>query len=486
MQVKFEKHRTQGKPLPERIEKQMKVGFISLGCPKNQLDTEVMLHEVAEAGYEITPEDIDADIIIINTCAFIESAKKEAIDNILDVAWLKENRSLEGIIVTGCLAERYREQIFEEMPEVDALLGVGGIHHIVDAVRAVEKQIESRRACSAAEKYRCFDDKNAVALGGDRVLTTPEYAAYLKIAEGCDNRCAYCAIPSIRGGFRSRPMEDLVAEAKDLDALGVKELTVIAQDITRYGKDLYGHYALAELLRKITEATSIPWIRLLYCYPDKVTDELVAEIRDNPRILKYIDLPLQHISDHMLKAMNRHGDSAMIREVVAKLRREVPGIVIRTTFMVGFPGETEEDFDQLAAFMKETRFDRAGVFTYSREEGTPAYDFPDQIDEQVKQDRMDILMREQMVINTELNQSKVGSVITVLCEDYDPVNEAYFGRSAADAPDIDGKVFFRWRGKGRIAPGSMVKVKVREVVDYDLYGFAMSDTDTDGTQPGEA
>lgn len=464
----------------------MKVGFISLGCPKNQLDTEVMLHEVVEAGYEITPEDIDADIIIINTCAFIESAKKEAIDNILDVAWLKENRSLKGIIVTGCLAERYREQIFEEMPEVDALLGVGGIHHIVDAVRAVEKQIESRQACSAAEKYRCFDDKNAVALGGDRVLTTPEFAAYLKIAEGCDNRCAYCAIPSIRGGFRSRPMEDLVAEAKDLDALGVKELTVIAQDITRYGKDLYGHYALAELLRKITEATSIPWIRLLYCYPDKVTDELVAEIRDNPRILKYIDLPLQHISDHMLKAMNRHGDSAMIRDVVAKLRREVPGIVIRTTFMVGFPGETEEDFEQLAAFMKETRFDRAGVFTYSREEGTPAYDFPDQIDEQVKQDRMDILMREQMVINTELNQSKVGSVITVLCEDYDPVNEAYFGRSAADAPDIDGKVFFRWRGKGRIAPGSMVKVKVREVVDYDLYGFAMSDTDTDGTQPGEA
>jgi ribosomal protein S12 methylthiotransferase len=444
-----------------------------------------MLHEVAEAGYEITPEDIDADIIIINTCAFIESAKKEAIDNILDVAWLKENRSLKGIIVTGCLAERYREQIFEEMPEVDALLGVGGIHHIVDAVRTVEKQIQQRKACSAAEKYRCFDDKNAVTLGGDRVLTTPEYAAYLKIAEGCDNRCAYCAIPSIRGGFRSRTIEDLVEEAKNLDALGVKELTVIAQDITRYGKDLYGHYALTELLQKITAATSIPWIRLLYCYPDKVTDELIAEIRDNPRILKYIDLPLQHISDHMLKAMNRHGDSAMIRDVVAKLRREIPGIVIRTTFMVGFPGETEEDFEQLATFIKETRFDRAGVFTYSREEGTPAYDFPDQIDEQVKQDRMDILMREQMMIHGELNQSKVGSVITVLCEDYDPVNDAYFGRSVADAPDIDGKVFFRWRGENRIAPGSMVKVKVREVVDYDLYGFAMSDAGEDDTLPGE-
>lgn len=457
----------------------MKIGFISLGCPKNQLDTEVMLHEVAAAGYEITPEDIEADIIIVNTCAFIESAKKEAIDNILDVAWLKEHRNLKGIIVTGCLAERYREQIFEELPEVDALLGVGSIHHIVDAIHAVEQQTaKAKKTCTTAEKYRSFEDKNCVALGGDRVLTTPEYAAYLKIAEGCDNRCAYCAIPSIRGNFRSRPMEDLIAEAKELDALGVKELTIIAQDITRYGKDLYGHYALAELLRKITEATSIPWIRLLYCYPDKITDELVAEIRDNPRILKYIDLPLQHISDHMLRAMNRHGDSAMIREVVAKLRREVPGIVIRTTFIVGFPGETEDDFAELAAFIKQTRFDHAGVFTYSREEGTPAYDFPDQIDEQVKQDRMDILMREQMIINEEQNRSRIGTVVTVLCEEFDPVNETYYGRSAADAPDIDGKVFFRWRGEGKLAPGTMINVKVRDVVDYDLYGYAM-----DGSHP---
>lgn len=450
----------------------MKIGFISLGCPKNQLDTEVMLHEVVSAGYEITPEDIDADIIIINTCGFIESAKKEAIDNILDVAWLKEHRDLKGIIVTGCLVERYREQIFEELPEVDALIGVGSIHHIVDAIRAVEEQIKQKN-CPISEKYRSFEDKNTVALGGDRVLTTPEYAAYLKIAEGCDNRCAYCAIPSIRGDFRSRPMEDLVAEAKDLDAMGVKELTIIAQDITRYGKDLYGHYALHELLRKITEATDIPWIRLLYCYPDKVTDELIAEIRDNPRILKYIDLPLQHISDHMLSAMNRHGDGAMIRDVLKKLRREIPGIVIRTTFIVGFPGESEEDFAELAEFLEEARFEHAGVFTYSREEGTPAYDFPDQIDEQVKQDRMDILMRTQMRINAEQNETKVGSVINVICEDYDPVNETYFGRSEVDAPEIDGKVFFRSRAEGKIAPGTFVKVKVREVVDYDVYGFAM-------------
>ena len=449
----------------------MKIGFISLGCPKNQLDTEVMLHEVVAAGYELTSEDIDADIIIINTCAFIESAKQEAIDNILDEAWLKENRSLKGIIVTGCLAERYREQILEELPEVDALLGVGSIHNIVEAIKAVEKQ-SKRKNVPASEKYCSFEDKNTVRLGGDRVLTTPDYAAYLKIAEGCDNRCTYCAIPSIRGKFRSRPMEDVIAEAKDMDALGIKELTLVAQDTTRYGKDLYGRYALAELIRKITEETNIPWIRVLYCYPDKITDELIEEFKTNPRLLKYIDLPLQHISDRMLKAMNRHGNGQTIREVLAKLRT-VEGMVIRTTFIVGFPGETEEDFNELADFITEQKFEHAGVFTYSREEGTPAYDFADQIDEQVKQDRMDILMRTQMNINTTRNEGRIGSVITVLCEAYDPVNECYYGRSAEDAPDIDGKVFFRYNGEERIAPGSMVKVKVREVVDYDVYGFAM-------------
>ena len=449
----------------------MKIGFISLGCPKNQLDTEVMLHEVVAAGYELTSEDIDADIIIINTCAFIESAKQEAIDNILDEAWLKENRSLKGIIVTGCLAERYREQILEEMPEVDALLGVGSIHNIVEAIQAVEKQ-SKRKNVPASEKYCSFEDKNTVRLGGDRVLTTPDYAAYLKIAEGCDNRCTYCAIPSIRGKFRSRPMEDVIAEAKDMDALGIKELTLVAQDTTRYGKDLYGRYALAELIHKITEETSIPWIRVLYCYPDKITDELIEEFKTNPRLLKYIDLPLQHISNRMLKAMNRHGDSAMIRDVIAKLRT-VEGMVIRTTFIVGFPGETEEDFGELADFITEQKFEHAGVFTYSREEGTPAYDFADQIDEQVKQDRMDILMRTQMNINTTRNEGRIGSIITVLCEAYDPVNECYYGRSSEDAPDIDGKVFFRYNGEERITPGSMVKVKVREVVDYDVYGFAM-------------
>lgn len=448
----------------------MKVGFVSLGCPKNQLDTEVMLHEVASAGYEITPDETEADVVIINTCGFIESAKKEAIENILDVAWLKKNRSLKAIIVTGCLAERYRESILEEMPEVDAVLGVGSIHNIVEAVEAVtvKKKKGSKR------KYTSFEDKEAVRLGGDRILTTPEYTAYLKIAEGCDNRCSYCAIPSIRGKFRSRTIEDIVKEAKDLESLGVRELNIVAQDITRYGLDLYGEYKLAELLRKITEVTQIPWIRLLYCYPDKITDELIAEIRDNPRILKYIDLPMQHISDNMLKAMNRHGDGAMIRDVVAKLRREIPDIVIRTTFIVGFPGETEEDFVELCEFVKESKFEHMGVFPYSREEGTVAYELDGQIDEQIKQDRADIIMREQLDINTANNERMIGKTITVLCEDYDPVSSVHFGRSAADAPEIDGKVYFR--AEKRIAPGSFVKVKVREVLDYDLMGRAVSET----------
>lgn len=445
----------------------MKVGFVSLGCPKNQLDTEVMLHEVATAGYEITPEETEADVVIINTCGFIESAKKEAIENILDIAWLKKNHHLKAIVVTGCLAERYRESILEEFPEVDAVLGVGSIHHIVEAIEAVtvKKKKGSHR------KYTSFEDKNEVRLGGDRILTTPEYTAYLKIAEGCDNRCAYCAIPAIRGKFRSRPIEDLVAEAKQLEALGVRELNIVAQDTTRYGLDLYGEYRLAELLHRISEETEIPWIRILYCYPDKVTDELVAEMRDNPKILKYIDLPIQHISDRMLSAMNRHGDGAMIKGVIEKLRREIPEIVIRTTFIVGFPGETEEDFEELCEFVKETKFERAGVFPYSREEDTPAYDLPDQIDEQVKQDRADLLMREQLEINEARNETKIGKTITVLCEDYDPVSEMHFGRSAEDAPEIDGKVYFR--SEKRIAPGSFLQVKIREVLDYDLMGRAM-------------
>lgn len=437
----------------------MKVGFVSLGCPKNQLDTEVMLHELLEAGYELTPDESEADVIVINTCAFIESAKQESIETILDIARLKED-SLKGIVVTGCLAERYSKEILAEMPEVDAVVGVGSIHEIVNAVKSV----------GGEKKFLSCLPKDEVALGGDRVLTTPEYYSYLKISEGCDNRCTYCAIPSIRGKFRSRPMDELVREAKELESLGVKELCIIAQDTTRYGQDLYGEYSLHKLLHRITEETNIPWLRLLYCYPDKITDELVAEIRDNDRIVKYIDMPLQHISDSVLKRMNRRGDSALIKGVIEKLRRQIPEIVIRTTFIVGFPGETEEDFNELCDFVHETRFDRAGVFTYSREEGTPAYKLPDQIDEQVKMDRMDIIMRDQMEINEQKNAEKVGRELVVLYEGLDTISQTHFGRTAADAPDIDGKVYFKLRKKVALTPGDFVKVKITEVVDYDLYG----------------
>lgn len=439
----------------------MKVGFVSLGCPKNQLDAEVMLHELVVAGYEITAGETEADVVIINTCGFIESAKKEAIENILDIAYLKENGNLRGLVVTGCLAERYRNDILDEFPEVDAVLGVGSIHNIVEAVGRVLD----------GEKYTSFEDKNCVRLGGHRVLTTPEYAAYLKIAEGCDNRCTYCAIPSIRGRFRSRPMEDIIAEAKDLEALGCKELTLVAQDTTRYGQDIYGDYKLVELLHKLSEETNIPWFRILYCYPDKITDELVAEIRDNDRVCKYIDLPMQHISDSVLKKMNRHGGSKVIKEAVEKLRQEIPGIVIRTTFIVGFPGEGEEDFTELCEFVNEMRFERVGVFTYSREEGTPAYKM-EQIDEQIKLDRYDIIMRDQLSINEENNEKKLGTTVLVLCEGYDEVSKIYYGRSYADAPDIDGKIYFT--GEKGIPAGTFVEVEIKEVVEYDLVGVAIN------------
>lgn len=438
-----------------------KIGFVSLGCSKNLVDTEVMLHALVSAGYEVTPDETEADIVVVNTCGFIGDAKQESIDNILDIAWLKKNRSLRGIIATGCMVERYREQVLEELPEVDAVLGIAARDRIVEAVEAVLR----------GERFSAFGDINEAPMGGDRVLTTPEHMAYLKIAEGCDNRCTYCAIPLIRGCFRSRPIEDIVAEARGLSELGVKELCLIAQDTTRYGLDLYGEYRLADLVRAICEETEIPWIRLLYCYPDKITDDLIAELRDNPRLLKYMDIPIQHISDRILTAMNRHGDSKTIREAIARLRAAVPDITLRTTVIVGFPGETEEEFSELCAFVKEARFDRFGAFTYSPEEDTPAALLPDQIDEQKKQDRYDTVMATQLPIAEEKNAAKVGRRITVLCEGYDPVAEAHFGRSEADAPDVDGKVYFA--SSRRLAEGEFYTVKIDEVLDYDLIGHVI-------------
>lgn len=450
-----------------------KVGFISLGCSKNLCDTEVMLHHLADAGFEITPEESDADVVIVNTCAFIESAKKESIDNIIDLGWLKKHHKLKGIVVTGCLAERYREQILSELPEVDAVLGVGGIHKIADAVDSVLKNAHGENKTPKESKFMCFDDKESSVIGGERIVTTGDSMAYLKIAEGCSNKCTYCAIPNIRGKMRSRTMREIIEEATSLDALGIKELNIIAQDTSAYGIDLYGKYALPELLRGICDATDIPWIRLLYCYPDKITDELVAEIRDNPRIVKYIDIPIQHISDTVLRRMNRHGGSDVIKDAVAKLRREVPGIVLRSTAIVGFPGETDEDFRQLCEFVKEAKFERFGAFTYSREEDTPAYGFDGQIDEQVKQDRYDIVMQAALSVSEKYNKSRLGKTYRVLCEGYDPVAESHYGRSYAEAADIDGKIWFTTdRPELRIAEGEMIDVKITDSMDYDLVGRA--------------
>ena len=442
-----------------------KIGFISLGCSKNLVDTEVMLRELHDAGFQLTPDESEAEIIVINTCGFIESAKQESIDNILDTASLKDGGgNCKYIIATGCLVERYREEVLENMPEVDGIVGVGSIHRIVEACQAVMR----------GEKPVFLDDKEKSKLGGDRILTTDEHTAYLKIAEGCDNRCTYCAIPLIRGRLRSRTIEDIVAEARDLEALGVKELNLIAQDTTRYGLDLYGEYKLADLVKEITEKTSIPWIRLLYCYPDKITDGLIEQLRDNPRLVKYMDIPIQHISDKILKAMNRHGDSALIRENIAKLRREVPGIILRSTAMVGFPGEDEEDFVALCEFIKEAKFDRFGVFTYSKEEGTAAALLDGEVDEQTKQDRYDILMQTQLTVSEDKCQERVGETIEVLCDGFDTVADIYYGRSYADAPDVDGRVYFKSPIR-RINAGEFVRVEVEESLDYDLVGTVVKD-----------
>ena len=438
-----------------------KIGFVSLGCPKNLLDTEVMLGELSAAGYEITPEESEADIIVINTCAFIESAKKESIDNILDIAWLKENGNLKGIVVTGCLSERYRDEILNEFPEVDAVLGTGSVHSIVKAVKEIE----------GGKRYSEYLDKNKVELGGDRIVTTGDAFAYLKISEGCNNICTYCAIPHIRGKFRSRPMDELVEEAKELVSMGIKELIVIGQDTTAYGIDLYGEYRLHELLRRLAEETDVCWLRVLYCYPDKITEELINEFKTNEKLVKYIDLPIQHINSRILKKMNRKGDEALIRSVIKKLR-EIDGMSIRSTAIVGFPTETEEEFVQLCEFVKEAKFDNFGAFPYSREEGTIAYNFDGQIDEQVKQDRYDIIMREQLSVIEESSEKHIGKVETVLCEGFDAVSETYYGRTSKNAPDIDGKVFFFSNVKHRV--GDFVEVEIMDTLDdYDLSGKAI-------------
>lgn len=436
----------------------MKIGFISLGCSKNTIDTEMMLAHLDNADYEITGNAEEAEVILINTCGFIGDAKEESIQTIKEIAKLKKTGKLKKLVVTGCLAERWREQILEKLPEIDAVTGLAGIHQIVDTIRQSFKN----------EKYQSFGDYEQTPIEGERMLSDDSPYAFLRISEGCNNRCSYCAIPKIRGRYRSRTIESIIEEAQDLEAAGIQELNLIAEDTSRYGEDLYKKNALPELLRRLKEETNIPWIRIFYCYPDKITDELIAEMRDNPRVLHYIDMPIQHISDSVLKRMNRHGDKAQIKSVIEKLRRAIPDIVIRTTLIVGFPAETNEQFEELLEFVKETKFNRLGAFAYSREEGTPAYDFTDQIGEEVKQERFDLLMTRQAKISQDYQQSCIGQIRNVLCEGFDEEEELYVGRDFSNGPDVDGKVFFSCPEP--VEAGQFVNVKITDADDYDLFG----------------
>ena len=436
-----------------------KVGMISLGCPKNQVDAEHMLALIDAAGCEIVDYVDGCDVVIVNTCGFIDDAKKEAIENILDMVELKKEGIISKIVVTGCLAQRYKDEIVTEIPEVDAVVGIGANGDIVKTIEEVMSGVDT------IEKYppRCD-----LPLEGQRILTTPQYWAYLKIGEGCSNRCTYCTIPSIRGNMRSRSMENVIEEAKQLAESGVKELILIAQDTTSYGLDLYGELKLPELLNELCKIDSIEWIRLLYCYPDRITDELIETIKKQDKVVNYIDLLLQHADDKILKAMNRRGDQAMIRNVIEKLRTEIPDVVIRTTFIVGFPGEGEDEFENLAVFVNEIEFDRLGVFTFSAQEGTPAYDMEDQVEEDVKTRRGEIIMQDQYSIMEEKNSEKIGKTYKVIVEDYDGYSDSYTGRTYMDAPEIDGIV--RFTSDRDLDIGDFVEVEIFDVEDYDLIG----------------
>ncbi len=435
-----------------------KVGMVSLGCPKNQMDAELMLAKLEQAGYEITAESGLAEVVIVNTCGFIEDAKRESIDNILEFAQLKKEKQIKRIIVTGCLAERYREELVKELPECDCVLGLGANGDIVEAVE---------RAMNGDTLYS-FPPKTEWSLEGDRLQTTPHFFAYLRIADGCDNCCTYCAIPLIRGGLRSRPMENILAEAQKLVADGVKELVVIAQDTTVYGQDIYGEPRLPELLRELCKIADLRWVRLLYAYPEHITDELLAVMASEEKVLPYIDMPLQHASGRVLRAMNRPGDRESLTALVKRMRERVPGITLRTTVMVGFPGETEEDFEELCAFIEDAQFERLGCFAYSAEEGTPAATMENQVPDEVKNNRRDIVMEQQSRIFDRYNERQIGRTLTVLVESFDKYAECWFGRSVADAPDIDGKVFFM--ATKRVAPGDFVEVTVTDTMDWDLIG----------------
>lgn len=434
-------------------------GFIALGCPKNMVDGEIMIKKLIDNGFEYVDYiENDADIVIVNTCGFIDDAKKEAIENILDVVEMKKEGSVEKIIVTGCLAERYKDEILNEIPEVDAVVGIGANGDIVTVCKNV----------LLGETVTVFPPKENMPLCGSRALSTPEHWAYLKISDGCSNCCTYCAIPSIRGRMRSRKIEEIVDEAKDLASIGVKELIVIAQDTTRYGEDIYGELKLPELLKELCKIDGIKWIRLFYCYPDRITDELLETMRSEEKILHYMDLPLQHADGEILKNMNRSGDEKSLCELIKKIRSYMPDVAIRTTFMIGFPSEGEKEFETLAQFVKDMEFDRLGCFAFSPQEGTKAALMDNQVDEETKIRRGEIIMDEQFRIVEKKSEELMGKVLEVMVEGYDDYSDTYYGRSYMDAPEIDTLIYFS--SPNPYTAGDFANVVIFDKDEYDLIG----------------
>lgn len=438
------------------------IGMISLGCAKNRTDSEIMLGVLADRGHNIVPDAEDADVIIVNTCGFIEAAKQESIDTILEMADYKQNRC-KLLIVTGCLAERYNEEVLKEFPEINAIVGVSDYHKIADIIDEAEK----------GERPALYGHMNDdVPEGLPRIITTGGTSAYIKIAEGCDNNCTYCAIPKIRGKFRSRKKEDIISEAKELAENGVKELIVIAQDTTRYGIDLYGKYELASLLRELCKIEKLNWVRVHYFYTEAITDELIDVFAEEEKLCPYIDMPIQHIDDYILKRMARRTSSEEIRNRIRQMRERIPNVTIRTSIIVGFPGETEESFQKLCEFLKEAKLDRVGVFAFSEEEGTAAVKLDNKIDEDTKQRRLEELMEIQRQISLEINKSKLGHVMEVLCEGYDEESYLYYGRSKADSIDVDGAVYFA--ADREVEFGEFVNVEILDCDEYDLTGKTVS------------
>lgn len=433
-----------------------KVGMISLGCPKNQVDGEIMLKKLNNSGFEIVSDIEDSDVMIVNTCGFIEDAKREAIETILEVAEYKKAGLISAIVVTGCLAERYQEEVLKELPEVDAVIGIGAND---DIVKTCQKAL-------VGVKTSIYPNKCYLPLEDKRLVSTPKHWAYLKLSDGCDNKCSYCAIPLIRGSYRERSMESILSEAEELASKGVKELILIAQDTTKYGLSLYGEYKLAQLLKKLCAISGIEWIRLFYCYPDRVTDELIDVIANEEKICSYIDIPLQHCNKDILKSMNRYGSYSSLKNILLKMKSRISGLSLRTTFMVGFPGETEEQFEELCKFVRDIKFDKMGCFAYSAEEDTPAFSFENQIDENVKKERADVLMDIQYSITEAANKSKIGNVYKVIIDEKE--GNRYIGRSYLDSPEIDSGIIFT--SDKKLSVGSFVNVKITDFDGYDLIG----------------